>query len=309
MRFIQALSLSLLLTLSMTVLAVAQSSHQGPGYLAAIPADGGTPQTLVKVSGWKCGTARWSPDGKWIAYDQMPVKGSNVFAQSTVMVAKADGTQPVSIGLGGMATWSPDSKSLAWHSYSPGAIVVASVEQAVQGKSSGVEQVADHWGNPTWLKNPRYIVSIRSSSLVRCDLQTGQETIFYKNNNRLDRGYSISPTDDRVVFPTSQGGDLILATVDPNLNIAERMLVQGGAAYSSWAPDGKRIVFSWKPKGQSRAQLYTLKVDADEDGTQQKPQRIEGQDPESDSVDPDWSADGKQILYTIKPQEIRDDDQ
>ena len=305
MLSVRTFSLSLLLALTTTVIVTAED-HQLPGYLASIAADGGTPQTLVQVKDWKCGTARWSPDGKWIAYDQMPVKGSNFFGQSTIMVAKADGTEPVTIGLGGMATWSPDSKSLAWHSYSPSSIVVASIEQAIQGKSSGVEQVADHWGNPTWLRNPRYIVSIRSGSLARCDLQTGQETIFYKNNNFLDRGYSISPTDDRVVFPTSQGGDLILATVNPDLNIAERVLVKGGAAYSSWAPDGKRIVFSWKPKGQPHAQLYTLKVDANEDGTQPEPQLIEGQDPKSGSVDPDWSADGKQIIYTVKPQRIPD---
>lgn len=256
-----------------------------------IPAAGGKATHLFSEPGINCGSPRWSPDGKWVAFDTLPLKpkSGNEYDEAQVVAARVDGSQRIVLGAGGMPTWSPDGESVAWHTYSPSGVVVARLD-VEQGKAVGIEQVIDHWGSPVWLKNPRFLISIRNGQLASCDLHTGKETLFLNPSRRLTWGYSISPSENRITYRTTRG-ELVLAGIGEAAS-PDKLLATQGAGYSSWSPDGKQIVFAWRPTKHKRSQLYTLKIDSLE-----HPQLIPGQDFSFDAIQPDWSPDGKTILF------------
>jgi Tol biopolymer transport system component len=87
---------------------------------------------------------------------------------------------------------------------------------------------------------------------------------------------------------------MALATLDERtMQASVRWLVKTGENYhSSWAPDARRIVFTWKRPNSPVYQLYLMDVDGDEE-----PVLLPGQDPSRHNTDPDWSPDGKTIVF------------
>ena len=232
------------------------------------------------------GSPDWSPDGEWIAYDTWSVGERLVSARVEIM--RADGSEVRQLGVGAMPSWSPDGKQLVAHTYDgPGTIFVMNAD------GSGRTAIMPHWGSPRWSPVGHRIVAANSSGgLSLYDLAAGEEHRLLADRS-VYQGLSISPDGRRICF-ADRVGALAVATIGEQTSHATaRNLVEGGYfSHSSWSPDGKRIVFTWKPKrGEDVEHLYIIDADGD-----QLPKKLTGLG-ETAASDPDWSPDGKQILF------------
>ena len=125
-------------------------------------------------------------------------------------------------------------------------------------------------------------------------MTTGKERAIFSGPYSLWQGFSISPDGLRFCFG-NEGGGAALATLDERtMRASVRWIVKTGESYnSSWSPDARRIVFSWKPPDSTVYQLYLIEVDANK-----APQLLKGQDPSRHNTDCDWSPDGRSIVFT-----------
>ena len=251
-----------------------------------IGVDGTDCRRFAETPGYRCGSPDWSPDGQWVAYDTWPFGGSS--QDSQVAVIRADGTGGRLLGPGGMPSWSPDSKQLVCHTYGQqGGIVVMNAD------GTGRETILDHWGSPRWSPRGNRIASISGNTIALFDCMTGTERALFGGPYSLRQGFGISPDGLRFCFPDAQGG-VGLATLDEQtMRASVRWLVKTEQCYhASWAPDGRRVVMALAPTDQDKDQLYVMDVDSDK-----KPIWLPGQDRTRTNTNPDWSPDGKTILF------------
>lgn len=140
-------------------------------------------------------------------------------------------------------------------------------------------------------------------------MRKGEETVFFQPLRRgIVHGYSVSPTDDQICYGTL-AGDLILADIAEDGSVTEKGLLSGGVNFSSWTPDGRTLVVSWKGPNKDVHQLYTIDLDdVDKIEVADDPlapfenvpvTRIEGQDPTKECAQPNLSRDGKQIVFAM----------
>ncbi len=272
--------------------------------LMVMPVEGGQPTQLVAEPERRCGSPRWSPDGEWIAYDTAPYDDRVRRDMCRVKVVRADGTERREIAPGGMPTWSPDGTQLAWHTY-----VGSGPVQVGRLDGTAVETVIDHWGNPVWLRDGSGIVTIDRGGLSRYDFVSGSEETILATPSYVQYGYSVSPRSDRTSFrtqryesvPLGNGREevftdpsmvkLVVASFDQAVEPIDRV-TEGEVEYSSWSPDGERLVISWKEPGASRFQLYTLTADGNDE-----PKRVPGQGRDRSNLQPDWSPDGESLVF------------
>ncbi|MCI0332502.1 MAG: hypothetical protein L0228_04690 [Planctomycetes bacterium] len=257
-----------------------------------INADGTGLAPFADTPGYSCGSPDWSPDGKYVAYDTWPVE--KTFSDSQVAIVPADGSQPPRLlGPGAMPSWSPDGTQLVCHTY-PGAYQTHQIV-VMKADGTGREPILNHWGSPRWSPRGDLIASIGvDRGIALFDLGTGKERSVLRGPFTLNHGFSISPDGRRVCFGDTDGG-VALAMLDDRMTQATvRWLVRSGSCtHSSWSPDGTRVVFQWQPPNQKLEQLYVMNVDSDE-----TPTWLPGQDRTRNNINPDWSPDGKTIVFS-----------
>jgi Tol biopolymer transport system component len=156
---------------------------------------------------------------------------------------------------------------------------------------------------------------VSSQAVAILDLATGRHKTIFSGPHSLRPGFTISRDEKRIIFGDYPGG-LYLAEVRSHARPSIRQLAGSGTCYhASWSPDGKRIVFGWKAAernlGRARSQsasdqqslhqLYLLDIDSTD-----PPKPLPGQNEARNNTNPDWSPDGKTIIFSSqKPVDSR----
>ena len=297
----------------------ANEMHGKPlGNLFILDIDSGKIRQLTHDNDRECGSPDWSPDGKWIAYDGW--KRGQSFSHSVLFVMRADGSERRQIGPGAMPSWSPDGKQLVCHNYKRPQTI-----EVMNRDGTGREVIIDHWGSPCWSPQGDWIASIspQQRGITLFDMATGKERNILPRRFAIWQGFSVSPDGQRFCFADRSDG-LAVATLDATAGVAtvKLLLNRGMGSHSSWSPDSKRIVFGWKFETTNNdpfAARDNHPTTTDNDAVQiagdhdqiyfidadnpSRPIRAAAQDPNRDNDDPDWSPDGKSVVFSSMPAE------
>ncbi len=243
---------------------------------------GGGGKTKLTHGAGEQGYPQWSPNGRWIAYERFPGKTSGL---AILMVMRGDGThrheitrarQGLSIG-----SWSPDGKRIVYSSSKPGAPGEATVIKTVatgggrQRTIVGPTRYSDV-GEPEWSPRGGRITFTRWFSgpsgstfklaVVRPD---GSDRHALAAGEAVKTQPAWSPDGSHIAFlrcPTGPGTLVCGLEVARRDGSGKRRLRRADVEDLAWAPNGRRLVYSWTPKEDSTAltqkpRLYVEKLD------------------------------------------------
>lgn len=256
--------------------------HASAWQLWRIDIDGTHLAPLDTTPNSRCGSPDWSPDGKLIAYDVLDQR-DGVYQTAIV---DADGSNRRLLTDGSIPTWSPDGTLIACQS---GGIRI------INADGTGEETLIASAFSLRWLPNGREIVAGLGRRILSFDLASGMQQLKFNAPQAISHGFGISVDGRRYALGTLNSGMYVVDANDQSSIVATNNVVPSGTVYhTSWAPDGKRVVFAWRPTPEELTQIYTLDVD-----TNEAPKLLPGLDVAHQNVNPDWSPDGRTIVFSL----------
>lgn len=277
------LMISMQLGVAVSACAQAPSEWYASAWqLWRIGVDGKDLVPLDTTPGVRFGSPDWSPDGKQIAYDCLK-QGGQVYETAVI---NADGTERRLVARGSIPTWSPDGELIACQA--AGILIV-------NADGSGEEKLLASAHSLRWLPAGRGIAAGIGPQLLVFDLGTGDQRRLFTAPQAISHGFGISSDGRRYAFGTLNRGLHVATLDDEDLLLSMKNVVPAGTVYHvSWAPDNRRVVFAWRPAPGDLTQLYTIDVDASD-----PPKLLPGIDTTHQNVNPDWSPDGKTIVFSV----------
>jgi Tol biopolymer transport system component len=263
------------------LLGTVQAANE-PSAIYVMTPDGQNVRKLAQVEGYNDHAApRWSHDGNMIAFDAMPTGGGI----RKCFVVVADGSGLREIGGHAMPAWSPDDKQLAFQ-VSAGGGSQSIVVQNIDGQ--GRVEIASGMG-PSWSPDGGRLAFTDGKMLRVIDLTTHEEVaVFDDPFFEVFNGADWSPDGKwlAVAVRTEPGAQRQLMFVSAQgaaKGVATRLKSNLGG-FVSISSDGKLIVFSINNT------IHIARVDG---GAAPRPVSWQ----RGKNRDPDWSPDGKMIVF------------
>jgi hypothetical protein len=198
---------------------------------------------------------------------------------------------------GKMIAPAPD---LTWTSTLPQTAAVTPAG-TVQGVSPGHALVT---ASAPWAKNAAADVFVVGDGLISSN-RRGAFDIYQFRGAAPDSLYPImvdtatdiqavfSPDRTRIVFSSSRSGSYDLYVMDADGRNLRRLTSDpGDEGEPVWTPDGARIVYSWTPKGDNPAQLFSIRAD----GTDQRTLTSSS----GGNTSPDVASDGHTVVFVSR---------
>jgi Tol biopolymer transport system component len=166
---------------------------------------------------------------------------------------------------------------------------------------SGLQQLTDDSAfddQPSWSADGRRLVYTRSeggrAAVVTIAAAGGAPSLVVDTGNPFsDLSPAFSPSGRRIVYTTWNA----IRTVRAD-GTKPRRVVRGpelGVFEPAYSPDGKRIAFAGTPRRKSKPGIWSVRRDGSRLRRLTKPTKI---DPEFSDASPDYSPDGRHIVFT-----------
>jgi Tol biopolymer transport system component len=248
------------------------------GDLVAVHPETGATRVLIKDLK-ALDSARWSADGRWIAYDD----------GALWVVGSDDRPRQLTVGATGWA-WSGDGARLA---------IVGDRDVSIYDAATGqTVEIGEVEGPPTWSPDgTRFVFGEQGGSIYSVDVRTGERRLLVRlpgdNLDSVDRiewspdGSRLAIVNDlepglfRLFMLNADGSDIRVVAEDVNVS---------GLA---WSPDGTRIAFAESSDPELRIWV------AHADGS--APALIGVRPNQDDGGDPVWSPDASQVAFWTEP--------
>jgi len=258
------------------------SGAEKPFAVYVMKVDGSQARKLAQVDSCTVHeTARWSHDGKRVAFGAMDAN-SGMYDSFVVSV---DGSGLRKLGRGRNPDWSPDDKQIAIDA--PAAQGTEVYVQNLDGE--GRVRVAQ--GNcPRWSPDGSQLAFADGSMLYVMDLASGeQRALFDTPFETLYRGCCWSPDGEHLALsarpvPRVRRQVLIVSAKGAEHGLKVRLQNEAGGQMG-FSPDGKRLAFG--------NQYFIHVVDVEGNSP---PRLLAGQ--KAQNLDPDWSPDGQWLGFT-----------
>jgi Tol biopolymer transport system component len=271
--------------------------------------DGSGMKQLAGMSEYEYhGSPRWSPDGKFLAFNVW--KRGETDRNGRIAVMHSDGSNARILVDGLMPSFSPDGKWIAFtrHQPHPGIWVVN-----VEGAKQELMQIdAAGWG-VDWSSGDKLAYPILrddQANLAVYDMSKRRRELLWAADpcpyTRIFRSLAWSPDGKQIAFKgLTTAGQPELAIIDARgakQGLSHRLQedIQPGFA---WTNKDQILFCKACPDRQGRSQIYSLAADGNVG-----PQLLPGQDPNRSFGDVALSADGKQLVlmgFLQSPAQIR----
>ena len=227
--------LSVFLQCGTAIPAIAQNARWA---IWVMKADGTAPRMVAQVEGFNRHSARWSHDGKRIAFVADPA-GEGA---SSIYVVNADGTGLARFAEHNHPDWSPDDKQIAFDTYGPAGSVV--VVQNVDGQ--GRTEIAPG-RSPRWSPDGSKLALWYQKNVYVHDLVSGESrALFKKPVEQVYDGMAWFPDGKRlavVVRPEPRKRrQLLFVSVDGEEQGIHNRMESEMSGFLSFSPDGKQLL-------------------------------------------------------------------
>lgn len=286
----------------------------------AAQADVSTPKLIADRPAAHCQAPRWSPDGKYLAYDVFEPKKD---LRETWIVPAAggqDGMTEVTTGRGTGVSALLDGKKppvveLAW---APNMKLLSKPYVfSTRGPKKNFDLFADgSWltsnpgndGQPSWSSDGRFIAftsqQADSGDVMVIDLagdsQDPKRVTLWQNATEFRPVWA--PGKNHLMFTRSQSGSkgqdigLVVDVLRPKETTKMVTEWEGDEIRPSWSPDGRKVAF-YANKGNANDKIFDLWV-INIDGSGEK--KLAKDVVVDDHLGPTWTPDGSTLLYVQK---------
>lgn len=294
-----------------TGIVVKTRTRARSGQIAWIHAADGTLRVLKTLPWTSLGRMALSPDARHVAYDALTSEGS---PNRTIFVLASDGTQEERLTTGSAVDevfgWMPDGKAVLFRTNRRGTRELWAI-RVVDGKPVGspglIQPEMDGIYEPLGVTKNGSLFYVQvgvvgSTNVGSIDWETGSVSNIQSVSEGMivDRGPDWSPDGGKLAFVAHRGSDLTkqfvaIRSADSEeireIVPSEGLLITNGGGYR-WSPDGKTFLVAGNhPKhghGAYGIDLSTGDV------------RLIVKRPDARVLIPDWTPDGKSVIYATE---------
>ncbi len=235
------------------------------------------------------GSPAVSNDGKWIAFDAIPVEG---ISKARIMKMNLVGLNVHNLCDGLMPTWSKDGKQFACSRYEGGSGV-----WIMNADGRPHKRISDGWG-AQWSPDGKTIAFTNDNCLLAYDVESEKTRVVLSPQTHpyqyIFWNMCWSPDSQQLVFkgrlPEVQELAIVNMTGEPNLKRYQSS-DQQIAGDLAWSPDGKRILFNMRTAKTKISQMYQFTP-----GSEDPPRLAEGIRNDREWVSGCFSPDGKWLV-------------